>query len=435
MASLWVACHGTKLFCCFGPFSCRGRGLSYYRMYKPYSNLQLQMKRVRWVPSPTHSQNQFLMALFRVNKFQLDSFKLERLCEPRVLQVYFGLKGSLSGLLCKKQKHTHLPHFGHKKSWLRVVRRVATHGSARYRGRWWTSKHISQADLQYVQSQTAHSGTGSGKSSCSQHSRQHRQAGSSPKSCSSRSFRFMTWNCGGLPAHTFDEILAYSRQCNLDMIALVETRRQQSLNWRSGEYVIIQCGEDTGRQSYSGVMLMIRRAEEVRFRHLVAGRLLQVTFSRPDLPVPMDVIVAYQKWVPCEAMAPAAAELIEETRMQVWSELDQALAAIPRRHPLIVLGDFNTHVGRAPPIFPSEFPCTVPSHDADEMVEICLRHDLWLQWLGMLVSSSSARCPSHDLAPHGRMTNCKWLAELNGKLWLGCITTGSVAQLLPWLMS
>ena len=99
MASLWVACHGTKLFCCFGPFSCRGRGLSYYRMYKPYSNLQLQMKRVRWVPSPTHSQNQFLMALFQVNKFQLDSFKLERLCEPRVLQVYFGLKGSLSGLL------------------------------------------------------------------------------------------------------------------------------------------------------------------------------------------------------------------------------------------------------------------------------------------------------------------------------------------------
>ena len=259
-------------------------------------------------------------------------------------------------------------HSKRKKSWLRVVRRVARYGSARYRGKWWTSNQVPASDLSYVQEQTAVSG------------RQHRTITCPPPPSPGRAkrlVRFLCWNCGGLPPHKYDEAMSLARRELIDIFALVETRKNSFNIWNSAEFTVVQSGEaGIHKQAYSGITLLIRNPDEIRYNELIPGRLLHCIIKKKGWAVPLEVLTVYQKWLPHEASSDAA-ELAIKVRSHLWTELDRALAKIPKRHSLIVFGDFNTHVPKASPMFSSGDPSHAPSPDSDDFIEICRRHNLY----------------------------------------------------------
>ena len=268
-----------------------------------------------------------------------------------------------------------MPPSGRKKSWLRVVRRVATRGSAQYRGKWWTLKQIPAHDLAYVRQCTGNFRSGTSRTGTSRKPQQTGPTLTRHASLKTRSVQFFCWNAGGLPTQCYDEILQYSRANALDVIALVETRRRQSMLWTSSEYTAVQSGEDKPQQSYAGILLLVKNVASLRYEHVVPGRLLHAHVTRHDLPVPLDILVVYQKWID-EAADANAMELATEVRHHVWNELDRTLAKVPRRHSLLVLDDFNTRVAKSLPVFSSGDPSLSYSSDSDLFTSICHRHRL-----------------------------------------------------------
>ena len=319
-----------------------------------------------------------------------------------------------------------MPPSGRKKSWLRVVRRVAARGSAQYRGKWWTLKQIPAHDLAYVRQCTGTFRSGTSRTGTS---RKPQQTGPSPTRTSSlktRSVQFLCWNAGGLPTQCYDEILQFSRANALDVIALVETRRRQSMLWTSSEYTAVQSGEDKPQQSYAGILLLVKHVATLRYEHVVPGRLLHAHVTRHDLPVPLDILVVYQKWID-EAADANAMELATEVRHHVWNELDRTLAMVPRRHSLLVLGDFNTRVAKSLPVFSSGDPSFSYSSDSDLFTSICHRHSLHHCHRAQGASGTTYRYGRKDVG--SRIDYALVRSSMRA-----CCTTSSLEWSLPFLV-
>ena len=292
--------------------------------------------------------------------------------------------------------HPRLMPSGRKKSWLRAVRRVQLRGHAVYQGRHWSRQHIPEKDFAYVTQQFAKKSSVSGP-------RGFLATVPSGKLCPNRSsvpdtrdfpvstkcqagrqdsqgrrhrtIKFMAWNCGGLPVAKFDELLLWSSEHGIDIIALSETRRKHDAVWTSGPYTMFQTGESVAGNSYSGVMLGIRQVHQARHSVIIPGRLLHVHLVRQDLATALDVVVAYVKPISLEAPEDVQMATLE-ARLLVWQALDKLLATIPKRHSLLLLGDLNTHVPLSHMVFASGDPSGRVSSDADELVHLCIRHEL-----------------------------------------------------------
>ena len=312
--------------------------------------------------------------------------------------------GELAETLFPADK-TPKPSSSHKRSWRRAVRRAIKHGKCCYRGQWMRlSAFPREAVIACQASLVRHTGHSSQTRSAIVRPCDHVQAGppglttesplllhnvsgSQPlhvtgrgSHCGSQSGRvlrrhssisYASANVGGLSAPKLDEALRYGDGSGLKVLALQETRWQYSSAWQSGQYSIIHSGEGGDRQSYGGVLLAIQSQGVIRYDETVPGRVLRAQVHFPGSLLPLEIICIYAP--------PFDKYMTEERRAlrnNVWSSLDRLLGMIPRRHPLLLLGDMNVHLSKCQPNVPCGDPSHRESEDSQEVVSILLRHSL-----------------------------------------------------------
>ena len=119
-------------------------------------------------------------------------------------------------------------------------------------------------------------------------------------------------------------------------------------NGRPQAWSFVHSGPNSDKPSYCGVLLCFRGSGVIRFDEVVAGRLLRVQIACSNRPVPLEAVVMYNHYM---AEAPNdESDALLQARHHVWTALDRTLSSIPRRHALLVLGDFNTHLQCTPPL-------------------------------------------------------------------------------------
>ena len=181
--------------------------------------------------------------------------------------------------------------FAHsKRSWVRAVRKAIAFGKVRYKGQWIRLHRISAQDRARACSFS--------KISSSVAKTSPPVAGSSKVSSPSggKKIKFALLNRGGLPLEVQDECLLWAENSQLDIIALVETRRRPSSTWVSGAYKIIQCGESSGTgQAYSGIFCGIRGCQQVRYHECIPGRLLRVCIQFDHALLPLGTSACIQQ--------------------------------------------------------------------------------------------------------------------------------------------
>ena len=261
--------------------------------------------------------------------------------------------------------------FSVKRSWLRAVRRAVAHGKVRYHGQWIRLNRISACDRARACRQSL-------PSVSVRPSPSPRNVPKVANHSSRKRLRFALLNCGGLPLEKQDAALLWAEQSSIDVLALVETRRRSTATWASGAYKIIHCGEpDSVGQAYSGVLLAIRGCESVRFEECMPGRLLRVC-AQPTLSLtPLEILIAYNKPLPWSGDGESFAASLE-VRASFWECLEHVLQSIPKRHGLLLLGDYNCYLPRYSPYVPCSDPSGSTSQDHQEFIAILERHALGL---------------------------------------------------------
>ena len=141
--------------------------------------------------------------------------------------------------------------------------------------------------------------------------------------------KVITWNCGGLHATRYAELMAWLNEPSPDgphIVLIQECHWPHSLEFNSDKWVHIYSGMG---QAQGGVMIIISRKparpDQVRFVELAPGRMVH---ARLALEPPIDILCVYQR-----AWASAADSSHEgvsrsdfqsallEKRQQVWHRL------------------------------------------------------------------------------------------------------------------
>ena len=184
-----------------------------------------------------------------------------------------------------------------------------------------------------------------------------------------------SWNCGGLPASKYDELLTYCSSEGIDLLAVQETRRSASQVWKSGDYTVFQSGEGSTGTCYSGLLLAARHVISSRHEHVLPGRVLYVQLTLKGVASQLDVVLIYQRCYPLQADERTLAAAVE-ARRDTWDAVESVLKRVPRRNAVFVLGDLNTHLGRSPPHTLCNDPSGAISDDAEVLQELLSRHAL-----------------------------------------------------------
>ena len=263
-----------------------------------------------------------------------------------------------------------------KRSWLRVARRVLARGRASYHGHWFRRSMISEQDIRRAQRYAPYGHQQSGR-----HSRKNRS--SHPRSrCSSHHgsgcTKFLSVNTGGLPSHKLDELLFWCSEQKIELLAVQETRWNSSLQWESAGWSLIHSGPNSPKQSYCGILFGFKGHAVIRYDEIIEGRLLRVQLTSRDRPLPLEIVVGYNHVVLDEASAEAHDAALQ-ARHAFWTALDRTICSIPRRHALLVLGDFNVHVGISLPGCAVSDPSGRCSPDEEMFQELLSRHSLRVQ--------------------------------------------------------
>ena len=252
------------------------------RVFYLWTMMLIMVDRVRWVPSPIVMHIQWFMMMPHGND------RAEGCCNELQLQRELGSPGKIS------------KPASFKRSWQRVVRRVISQGRAQYRGKWYRRAMLSEFDISRALSSLS-----------GRHSRQADQ--STPKerpprnhtqhTSHQRTLSYLSVNCGGLAASKMDELLLWCSDHDIQLLAVQETRWSSSLQWSSGDWNLIHSAPEPkpGRQSYSGVLFAYRGSCKLRFQEVIAGRLLRVQIYGATSSVPLEVIIAYNHYLPLEA--------------------------------------------------------------------------------------------------------------------------------------
>ena len=256
----------------------------------------------------------------------------------------------------------------YKRSWWRAVRRVVRRGKARYHGRWLRLSSISADMVASVRAQLqAHQ---QGRLSIPRSVR-----GAPPSTCqtsSTYSFSYLSLNIGGMSSDKLAEVLRHSSSRGVAALSLQETRWDTTAVWNSGDWTIVHSGEGSGSQSYGGVLFAVCGALDLRYDEVLAGRILRVQFRTSGSEIPTEIVCVYAP--PCDDLNPSDAKL--EFRQLIWQSLDRTLSSIPKRHPLVLLGDLNARLPRLLPHVPSHDPSGKTSCDHEDVLALLQTHDL-----------------------------------------------------------
>ena len=222
----------------------------------------------------------------------------------------------LHGITPNRQDHKLVSN--HKRSFKRAVRRAQIEGYAWFRGKLFDAKALGTR-IEPKRESTSPSLVSSSHQ---------------PRIDLRNRLHFFSWNCSGLSRAKLDEILLWARPQPIQLLALQETRWQESKEWSDDTWHFVAVG-GLPRQS-TGVLLAIRKTwcclDQISWRSLWDGRLLhlRIHFDRP-----LDVLNFYQKTY--QNKPPDLAH-----RLDVFRALDNCLSSLPTRNNLILLGDFNT---------------------------------------------------------------------------------------------
>ena len=169
--------------------------------------------------------------------------------------------------------------------------------------------------------------------------------------------KVVTWNCGGLHAGRYAELMAWMNSAQADpihILMLQECHWPQSTEFQSDKWVHVYSGLGA---SQAGVMIVVNRQlaqpHQIRFVELEQGRILHV---RLELDPPLDALCVYQHaWStesgrnrPAQLRDTVRADLLRK-RSSVWQIIDNWVRSIPARNTLVIGGDMNASLQTAQP--------------------------------------------------------------------------------------
>ena len=152
------------------------------------------------------------------------------------------------------------------------------------------------------------------------------------------------WNGGALSSARYQEMLHWLHLQRVDIALLSETHWSYSQEWTTSNWNAIHTGNDPSQKDRaSGLLLLIStrlcRADQIAWHADVPGRVLHCRLHLTTRPV--DIIGVYQH--------PWNSSTMQKTRRkQVWTSLNQLLQAVPNRHTVCLLGDFNCTLNYLP---------------------------------------------------------------------------------------
>ena len=227
-----------------------------------------------------------------------------------------------------------------KRAYKRAVARAALpgQGGTVYKGRWQTLRQLQ--------------GQSRGNTAVASDLRRSRRVPAQPPG---PSLRYLTLNCGGLSSDVYQELL-------LSLESLPEPRRPhviaiQETHWREDSATEFSTGPwqvvSSHRNGYkaAGVLILVHRTllRDATLAHAepFPGRVLHLRITHRAWA--LDCVVVYQRpytWQHRQAGTATAVShdgpTASQVRHQVWDALHSLLQALPTRHTLLLLGDFNT---------------------------------------------------------------------------------------------
>ena len=166
------------------------------------------------------------------------------------------------------------------------------------------------------------------------------QAASNRRQQKHRYIRYFTWNGGQLSRERLDELKLWLLGQNLDLVILTETHWKFQSEWTDDHWLYVHTGIPT--QPGGGILIMVSKrlcpSHSLRWAEVVPGRMLHVQLRFPQRH--MDILACYQYTY-------SANRLRMKERQEWWSSLDKYLGTLPRRHVLLLTGDFNCRLPAA----------------------------------------------------------------------------------------
>ena len=230
------------------------------------------------------------------------------------------------------------PQMHHKRSYGRAVRRASAQAFTFYKG-----KRVSYRDLTGQARPTAPCRFWPAAASHRAGARQGLNV-----SPSGRRLRLFCWNCGGMGDGKYAEFNHWlnTRGQDIDVALVTETHwklEADPCTWSLSHWHCIHFAS-TQRKTAGMLLYVSKRVvsdTNIRFSSHLSGRLAHV---RLYTHAPVDLILCYQH----ASSTSAEAETIRK-RAHFWQKLASLLSSIPRRHLLLMLGDFNTPLAATSP--------------------------------------------------------------------------------------
>ena len=191
-----------------------------------------------------------------------------------------------------------------KRAYQRACNRAIRFGQTRYRGRTLLASQVPQANrhtaLTSITKTTTHA------------PRPDKAA---------KGIQILTWNAGGLGGGLYDELLTFLTSSTIDVAVIQESKWAECMEYTTGQWTCVHSGCRAHKQGGLLVLVHSRIAMpcQLRFEHLLQGRLLQVriplkgTDSRH-----LHVFAVYQK------THDVSNKQAPQQRQQVWQALHKA---------------------------------------------------------------------------------------------------------------
>ena len=163
------------------------------------------------------------------------------------------------------------------------------------------------------------------------------------RSTTSARVNVCTINVGGFDAATFDTFFHWLDGSDADIIGVQEIHfglGKESKEWSTGKWHVIT----SVSKRFAGVAFFVRSSkwslEQIRFREVMQGRVLHMRLQQDQRS--LDLVNVYQFARPSSGSHETAKMMAP--RAELWKSLHGLLGTLPRRNPLILMGDFNCNV-------------------------------------------------------------------------------------------
>ncbi|CAE7193616.1 unnamed protein product [Symbiodinium sp. CCMP2592] len=255
-----------------------------------------------------------------------------------------------------------------KRSYQRAYARAVRDGGAFYRGSWKPHVWFQRASVRPVylpkfRNTTPTSGT--------------------------RSIRMMTWNAGGLSSDVYQELLTFVRDQGMDVCLVQETKWAEDNCWSSVDFHFIHSAGRGKLDKVGGLLTIVStrlaRRDDLQYQGVHPGRLLHVRVQTGK--VPLDILNVYQYAANDKPDTP-------DHRHRFLLCLQRCLSSLPRRHALVLSGDFNSTCSPVPKVCGPHVLPVVESHKFDymDLLHLCEAQSL------VVLNSWKAPSAAHTLA-------------------------------------